>query len=297
MTDVDEWGHANDAAGEFARPEVLAGHLCIVWPLGYVPHIQTKFTTPGKKSDAICCDIVDLDAPDQNGAPGKVYRLSNLMQGKLIGALKNVVGTKVLGVFDKGIPTNGMNAPWILTDVSANPNARERASAWLAAHTDFRPSTFVAPVAAPPPPPPAPPQPQYQQQGPSAWPQQPPQQYGGGGYQPPQQPPQYGGGYSQPAQQPGQYYQQQPGNDSLMVRMATQGAQQYQQAALPPQQPPAPPQRPQSYPVPGAAPLSNEDLDTLQRMRMARAQQDQSQADPWSQPFPPQQEYGEQPPF
>jgi hypothetical protein len=296
MTDVDEWGHANDAAGEFARPEVLAGHLCIVWPLGYVPHIQTKFTTPGKKSDAICCDIVDLDAPDQNGAPGKVYRLSNLMQGKLIGALKNVVGTKVLGVFDKGIPTNGMNAPWILTDVSANPNARERASAWLAAHTDFRPSTFVAPVAAPPPPP-APPQPQYQQQGPPAWPQQPPQQYGGGGYQPPQQPPQYGGGYNQPAQQPGQYYQQQPGNDSLMVRMASEGAQQYRQAALPPQQPPAPPQRPQSYPVPGAAPLSNEDLDTLQRMRMARAQQDQSQADPWSQPFPPQQEYGEQPPF
>lgn len=284
MTEVDEWGHANEAAGEFARPEVLAGHLVIVWPLGYVPHIQTKFTTPGKKSDAICCDIVDLDALDQHEAPGKVYRLSNLMQGKLIAALKNVVGTKVLGVIEKGIPTNGMNAPWVLTDVSANPQARERATAWLARHPDFRPSTFTAP-AAPPPPPPAPAPQQYQQpqqggwqQPPQAWPQQPPQQYGSGQYTQPQQPQQH---YQQ-GPPPGYYDQQQ----------APQS--QYTQAQLPPQQPPA--QRPQSYAVPGAAPLSNEDLDTLQRMRMARAQQAQQQ-DPWSQPFPPQQEYGEQPPF
>lgn len=199
----DEWGRPVETGGEFIQPRALQNHLVIVYPLGYIPLVQTKFTNigSGKKSDAISVDLIDLDDKDEaTGRPGRVYRNSNWMQSQLIVALRPMIGSKVLGVIGQGVSKSGLNAPWIIIDQLDNPQAMERASAWLAANPDFRPSTFVqrdAPQVqqyAQPPiqqqPQPAP-NPGYQQQPMSQGYQQGPPP----GYQPPpqqqQRPPSY----------------------------------------------------------------------------------------------------------
>jgi hypothetical protein len=156
---LDEWGRPAEVGGEFIKPKDLRGHLLIVYPIGYIPHIQTRFSSADKKSDAITVDVIDLDDKDEFGAPGKIYRNSNWMQSQLIVALRSMIGGKVLGRIDLGVSRNGMNPPWTLVDALDDPVARERAAAWKQAHPDFRPSTFVVRD-------PAPAQPQQVQQQP-----------------------------------------------------------------------------------------------------------------------------------
>jgi len=143
MTQPDDEFGSFQAGGEFIKPQQLDGHLLIVYPTGYVPHIQTVHTRPDKKSDAIRVDVVDLDAADDAGVPGKVYRNSNWMQAVLIASLTPEIGRKVLGTMAKGVGKPGFNAPWVLNDMSADPNARTRARAWLDANPGFTPSRFV----------------------------------------------------------------------------------------------------------------------------------------------------------
>jgi hypothetical protein len=139
----EEYGHPVETGGEFARPEKLNGHLLIIFPIGYVPHIQTRFSQAGKRSDAICCDIVDLDDTDEfTHQPGKVYRSSNLMQSQLIVSLRPFIGKKVLGLITRGVARNGMNPPWIVTDMSGDAKCVESARQWAAATPDFFPTTF-----------------------------------------------------------------------------------------------------------------------------------------------------------
>lgn len=144
----EEWGTA--ASGEFVKPQELEGNLLIVYPTGYVPFIQTVHTRPDKPSDAIRVDVVNLDQIDEaTGTPGKVYRNSNWMQSVLIASLRPEIGRKVLGVMGKGVGKKGFNAPWVLTDMSGDEKARQRASEWLAAHPNFTPSTFLDPAVDP----------------------------------------------------------------------------------------------------------------------------------------------------
>lgn len=194
-----EWGRPVEGGGEYARPDTLAGHLIIVFPVGYHEYLPTKFTVAGKKSDALCCDIVDLDDKDEAGQPGKVYRSSNLMQAQLIVGLRPFIGTKVLGRIGKGIPKNGMNPPWVITDMHGDAECLARAEAWRHANPDFVKTTFVARTESSPPlpqqqplvnygdrgnnyygdsyPTPQPPQPQYPQPAPPPPPAPPQQQH------------------------------------------------------------------------------------------------------------------------
>jgi hypothetical protein len=143
MTYDDEWGRPAEV-GEFVKPRDLEGHLVIVFPLGYVPFIRTKFTdqNPAKPSDAITVDIVDLDDKNEYGAAGKLYRNNNFMQAQLIASLKPEIGRKVLGVMSKGVARNGMNAPWVLVDMSQDATARERARVWMQSNPNFEPTQF-----------------------------------------------------------------------------------------------------------------------------------------------------------
>lgn len=144
----DEWG-SPQSSGEFVAPAKVEGHLLIVYPTGYVPHISTVHSRPDKLSDAVRVDVVDLDEPDEQGELGKVYRNSNWMQAVLIASLRPEIGRKVLGVMSKGVGKKGFNAPWVLTDMSGDQEARNRAKAWLAAHPNFTPSRFVDGGSAP----------------------------------------------------------------------------------------------------------------------------------------------------
>lgn len=237
---TEEWGRPAEIGGEFVKPAQLNGHLVIIYPLGYIPFIQTRFSgQTNKPSDAIAVDVVDLDDKDEHGNPGKVYRNSNFMQAQLIAALKSQIGSKVLGVISQGVARNGMNAPWVVIDMSADQAARDRAQAWLAFNPNFRPSPFVPRENRPAPAAPAP------QQGYNSGGMTYPEMYG----PPPQQPapqPQYSQGGGQQYTPPPQHVPQ----------------QQYQQ---PPQQ------QPQYAPVQGAPALSQEDMSALQYHRAQRA--------------------------
>jgi hypothetical protein len=134
----DEWGRPTEVTGEYARPSDLKGHLLIVYPIGYVDEIQTQYGP----SDAIIVDVVDLDDKDEQGLAGKVYRRSTFFQNLLIGSLKSQIGTKVLGVMGQSVAKQGRNPGWIIVDMSGDPTARERASAWKQAHPNFRASLF-----------------------------------------------------------------------------------------------------------------------------------------------------------
>jgi hypothetical protein len=191
--DEEEFAQVVEVTGEYARPENLNGHLLIVFPIGYHDYLPTRFTQQGKKSDALCCDVIDLDDKDGAGVPGKVYRASNFMQSQLIVGLRPFIGRKVLGRMGKGVSKTGLNPPWVITDMSNDPVAIERAKAWKVANPDFVTSPFMPRDDTAPP---AGAQPQPQPQLPEAW-----QQYSRP-QQPTQQPmPQ---AYSQPAQQPAQ---------------------------------------------------------------------------------------------
>jgi hypothetical protein len=260
---TDDWGHAAEVGGEFVKPAQLNGHLVIVYPIGYIPFIQTRFSGQGgKPSDGIAVDVVDLDDKNDQGMPGKIYRNSNFMQAHLIAALKSQIGSKVLGMISQGVAKNGMNAPWIIVDLSADPAARERGSAWIAANPDFRPTPFVLRE----------PRPEYTQ--PAAVPYQQPQQSqpGGGqfssdsrygpdpgyGQRPAGYPPAGNPQFQQPAQQQPQYQQPAP------------PPPQYQQQPV--QQPPQYQQPQQNYaPVAGSPQLDPNEMSVLQQHRAARA--------------------------
>lgn len=208
----EEWASPIEGGGEFIKIGQLAGHLIIAYPIGYIEHLPTKFSTPDKRSDAIACDIVDLDVMDENGQPGKIYRNQRLMQGQVIAALRPRIGGRVLGRVTQGISRNGMNPPWQIQDATKDPDAIARATAWVQVHADFVASEFVAFVPRQQPAAPqfqqAPTQ-QYQQPQYGGYPQQAPaQQPQFGGYpQAPQQQPQYGG---YPPAQPPQFQQAPP---------------------------------------------------------------------------------------
>ncbi len=77
---TEEFGRIVEG-GEFVKPAQLNGHLVIVYPIGYIPFIQTKFSGQGNKpSDGIAVDVVDLDDKNDQGLPGKVYQCLLLVQ-------------------------------------------------------------------------------------------------------------------------------------------------------------------------------------------------------------------------
>lgn len=146
MTQGNEWDEVVETTGEFVRVSDLAGHLVIMFPIGYIPHIQTMNTRPDKPSDAICCDVIDLDVVGDDGQPGKLFRSNNFMQTKLILGLRPKIGGRVLGRVGQQPSTKpGRNPAWILASATQDPEAVARANAWLTAHPNYVPTEFVAP--------------------------------------------------------------------------------------------------------------------------------------------------------
>lgn len=280
----EDWDSPIEGGGEFIRIAQLAGHLIIAYPIGYIEHMQTRFSTPDKRSDAIVCDIVDLDVIGDDNQPGKVYRSQRFMQGQVIVGLRSRMNGRVLGRVGQGVSRNGMNAPWQIQDATQDPDAVARAMAWAQAHPDFKPSEFVpyiprqqVPVAAP-----QPPQQQYPgQQFNTA----PPAQYpgSGNGYGQPQQPTPWPS--APPAQQP-QYQQPVPGwqQQGYGVGPSPQGpppewAVAPQQASAQSASSPMPQQMGAALPAVPVAGSAQVAPSVLERMRAMRAEVEQ-QHDP-----------------
>ena len=284
LFDDDDWGPIAEGSGDYARVQQLENHLIIVFPLGYIDHHPTRFTTPGKKSDVIVCDVIDLDDIDEHGNSGKIYRTAWWRSAQLIMHLRPMIGRRILGRIGKGIPRNGMNPPWVINDASADPAALERARGWGQAHSSFVLSTFTPPAVV----------------APSASPQYgpPPQQEQ---YRQPAQQQYQDQGYGQQQYAPAQTHQQQYQQPQYApAQQQYAPAQAHQQQGQPNYAPPQPsqqgyPQAPQqngygqppSYPVQQSAPSQTDQLDLMRAERMRRE----------APPQPSNQWQNEEPPF
>lgn len=278
--DDDDWGTVVPGSTDYARVALMENHLVIVFPIGYIDHSATRFTQPGKKSDVIVCDVIDLDDVDEQGNAGKVYRTAWWRSAQLIMTLRPLIGRRTLGRIAKGVPRNGMNPPWVINDATTEPGALERARAWGQAHTGFTLSTFTPPPAVSAPPPQ---QPQYQPQQPPQTPYQDPG-FAAPQYQQPQQAPQF----QQPQYQQAQYrppqqpqYQQPQGPPPQQQYPA----QQYPQQGPPPQQ--YPQQGPPTFPVQQSGPNGPDQLDLMRAERMRRESVPQNNGNQWQNEEPP----------
>lgn len=126
-------------SGERIQPRDVVGHLLMVWCIEYVEHSQTRYSKPGVKSDMVVVDVVDLDQVGEDGLPGALGRGIWWRQSRLIQALKNSAGktSPFLGWMTTGMASQGNNAPYILQSATQDPDAVNRARAWLAAHPQF----------------------------------------------------------------------------------------------------------------------------------------------------------------
>lgn len=260
ILDDDDWGHVTEQSGEYARLQQLENHLLLIFPIGYIDHSPTRFSVPGKRSDVIVSDVVDLDDTNAEGTgQGKVYRNTWWRGAQLIMSLRPQIGRRVLGRVGKGVAKNGMNAPWVIVDMATDPALLERARAWGRANPNFVISTFQMPTVVSPPA------------------QAPASTYGSqtGGYPPPPQEP----NWYQPPQPQGYPAQAPQGYPSTYPQITYDGNGYGQQ----PQQP-APQQAPR-FPVAGAGTALPDDPRMLDMMRNVRAQRSNEQQYPSDPPF------------
>lgn len=127
--------------GDRLNPKDCVGHLLMVWAVDYIPDSPTKYSRPDRPSDVVVVDVVNLDQADENGFQGALYRRCWWRQARLIAALKGRVGklNYLLARMTEGVATMG-KPPFELYSCTNDPGAVGRASMWLEAHRDFRPS-------------------------------------------------------------------------------------------------------------------------------------------------------------
>jgi hypothetical protein len=131
-------------------PKDLMGHLLLVWSIEYIEHSPTAFTVPGKPSDVVVVDVVDLANeqgepvrdPDNATQVGLLARRCWWRQAQLIKMLKLKIGntSPLLVVMTKGGASMGRNAPFVLTSMTGDQRAVSMAHAWMQANGDFVPS-------------------------------------------------------------------------------------------------------------------------------------------------------------
>jgi hypothetical protein len=130
-------------------PKDIMGHLLLVWAIEYIAHSPTSFSQPGKPSDVVTVDVVDLAdhlgtrvTDPETGEFGMLARRSWWRQNHLIKMLKLKIGSSnpLLVQMAKGGASQGRNAPFVLTSMTAHEGAVALANEWLQAHPDFTPS-------------------------------------------------------------------------------------------------------------------------------------------------------------
>jgi hypothetical protein len=134
--EVDDPG----AGGEYLDPKLIVGHLLAVWAIRYIEHSPTRHSVPGRNSDVIVVDGVDLDQIGPDGFEGVVGRNSWWRQSRLIMVLKKRVGlpNPILIRLSKGTQSN---SPYELHTQSADKEAMRRFREWCERNPDFVPSS------------------------------------------------------------------------------------------------------------------------------------------------------------
>lgn len=130
----------DEAATGRLNPADCVGHLLMVWAVNYIDHSPTKFSVPGKNSDVVVVDVVDLDQADHDGYQGPIFRNVWWRNGRLIAFMKSRIGRPkpVLARMAVGVNTMG-KPPFELELMTHDTDCVERAAAWFVGHPDFRP--------------------------------------------------------------------------------------------------------------------------------------------------------------
>lgn len=131
----------DEPGGGRLNPADCLDHLLMVWAIDYIEHSPTKFSVPGKNSDVVVVDVVDLDQADEDGYQGLIVRNCWWRNARLIGLMKPRIARPkpVLGRMGLGVATMG-KPPYEIHFATDDSDAVGRASAWIAAHPDFRPT-------------------------------------------------------------------------------------------------------------------------------------------------------------
>jgi len=125
------------------NPRDVLGHLLLVWAIEYIEHSPTQYSKPGKPSDVIVVDVVDLSIVDpETNQTGYLAQRQWWRQGKIIGSLKGKVGRPLpmLATMETGVGNPGFAAPFVLVSQSGDPQAVEMANQWFKLNPDFTPS-------------------------------------------------------------------------------------------------------------------------------------------------------------
>ena len=98
----------------------LDGHLLVLEPIEYAAEIVTSLGT----RDAVRATVHDITT-------STTHHDMLIFPKVLVGGLKARIGDRVLATMGKGVAKPGQNAPWVLTDMSADPGAIADATRYL----------------------------------------------------------------------------------------------------------------------------------------------------------------------
>src|SRR5262245_9078837 len=137
---AEDWAEPEENFGDRLNPRDIVNHLLIIWVVEYVSHSPTVHSRPDRPSDLIVVDVVDLDAADEEGYQGALFRHVWWRQARLIAKLRTRIGQRMLCYMTTAAPRPGFNAAFEVVSALSDPAAMARGEAWVKAHPDFKPS-------------------------------------------------------------------------------------------------------------------------------------------------------------
>lgn len=148
MTTVDdEFTTVEEVAGGgYFKPEEYLNQLLIVRPRKYQESgFVTEFKPEG--TDAVFVNVAVVEALNEDGTVGRVFRNSSLLQGYLKGTFKRYIGSTLVGAIILGPREKGRKPPYQWLDLSGDAEARQKAGVWLKNNPTFKEDEVFASVS------------------------------------------------------------------------------------------------------------------------------------------------------
>jgi hypothetical protein len=117
--------------GDRLNPVDINGHVLVVCPIEYLPHVQTVHTKKDEQSPAIRVNVAVL-TQNAEGGGHPVYKGVLWFNVKLYNGLKRQIGETILGKMGQGQGNPGQNPPWQLENMLTDPAWAGYAEQWLA---------------------------------------------------------------------------------------------------------------------------------------------------------------------
>jgi hypothetical protein len=114
--------------GDQLKPKDIVGHTLILGPIEYIPSIKTEYDKGDDTSQAIKCNVADFAEDPQNPT---IYRGVLFFNVSLYNNLRKQIGEFIAGRIYQGQAKPGQSAPWLLQDVTLEPEWMAFLGSWL----------------------------------------------------------------------------------------------------------------------------------------------------------------------